>query len=119
MTFQSDIDVWGPEGLRTRTSPRLSARQVIQLAHLHGWMSSCIGPRHATAPGCITSGLIRSWRDMLSRKIDWACVRLDSTVQAVDLCESARRIVPYLRNAERCERSGYQEEVNSDVASCF
>jgi hypothetical protein len=119
MTFQSDIDVWGPEGLRTRTSPRLSAREVIRLALLRGWMSPSIGATHAIALDRVTSGLTRSWRDMLSRKIDWACVRLDSTVQVVDLCETARRVALYVLNAEQYVRSDLQQEVSSDVTSCF
>ena len=86
MTFESTVDVWEAESLRTSNPVgRLRAAEIIRMAATGAFdVLRVAGAPSAWKFGCVMGAWTRAWRQTLSRKIDWAAVRFAMVSRALE-----------------------------------
>ena len=86
MTFESTVDVWEAESLRPNNRVRqLAAAEIIRIAATGAFeVIGVTTPPSVWKFGCVVGAWTRAWRQMLSRKIDWAAVRFATVSRALE-----------------------------------
>ena len=113
MTFQSELDVWQTEELRTSPShSRPTTRELIRLAAggafgAVSWAVAPLGWRSALP------AWTRAWRLMLARKIGWAALLFASICARLDTLTWRNAFRTPLMRREPLARRGREVEVDA------